>query len=250
MALSTLPEAEVPDRKFQYWWWYHKWLIAVSFSLMVFGVVRTTLAMNYVYELKFPDNARLQLCQAAGWVMTQEQVGADGNYSVYGFANVTPESLPLSPEIYPVPEPYCTAGVWSFVECSGHLMFLLVCAIGIFVSGYGSLAYELESLPCGVKLTAGSDFNPHAAESGVETLSRLFQQAADAGIDPAAMVKIQNDILLDSMLKDAGIEVPGERLKLLLHIKTDPQLDAYRVAGTVYNAQHHTGATTVAETSA
>ena len=59
-------------------------------------------------------------------------------------------------------------------------------------------------------------------KTGDETLDRLLQQAADAGIDPAAMVKIQNDVLLDSMLKDAGIELPGERLKLILHIKTDP----------------------------
>lgn len=255
MALSTLPEPEVPDRKFQYWWWYHKWLIAVAFLLMVFGVVQTSMAMNYVYELKMPDNARLQLCEEAGWLelnpLTQGGAGDGGQQSVYGFAGVDPESLPLSPERYPVPEPFCSAGVWSYVECSNNMMLLLGTAFAVIVSGYGSLAYELESLPCSIKLAAGSDFNPHASDTDTEKLSRLFQQAADAGIDPASMVRIQNDVLLDSMLKDAGIEVPGDRLKLILHIKTDPRLDKYRTtSGTEYRAQYHTGATTVAETSA
>eukprot|EP00729_Bicosta_minor_P015445 gene15445-2059_t len=96
----------------------------------------------------------------------------------------------------------------------------------MIASGYGTLAYELETIPCG-RLGAGSEFNPHAAESEKEQLSKLFQEVADASIDPASMTRVDNDMLLNAILKDGGI----------LHVRNDPRLQEYRRSFNGYRTQ-------------
>lgn len=190
MSLSTLPAAMEPDHKFQYWWWVHKWIIAAAAVLMVYGVFQTTLGMNYMFELKVPDYARLELCKEAGWIeLTDKPIDDNGNKQ-FGFPGVN-VSLLLTEgatlpdgHVYPVPEALCGSGVWAFVECTTGTVVFLTLFVAMVASGYGSLAYELEMLPCHGKLHAGSDYNAQVAESQRELLSRSSPRAADVAINP------------------------------------------------------------------
>ena len=126
----------------------------------------------------------------------------------------------------------CGVGILGFCECIQWFLVLPPLGATLFLSGYGSYAFEIESLCFGKKLTAGSDFNPHQDESDVQKLERLFQHAADAGLTPAAMaaVAVDDAQLLSSLLADAGIELPGDRLRLIMHLREDPRLAAPRLA--------------------
>ena len=126
----------------------------------------------------------------------------------------------------------CGAGTLAFCTCFQMFIVMPILAASFLLSGYGSYAFEIETLCFGKKLAAGSDFNPHQDESDVEKLERLFQHAAVAGLMPAAMaaVAVDDAQLLSSLLADAGIELPGDRLRLIMHLREDPRLAAPRLA--------------------
>ena len=227
ISLATLPEAEQPDHKLQYWWAVIKYVLLLASILAMLGIWKTIQVLQWFFWMVFPDNYQRQVCRDAGWQL-QESRGLDDNGKQYygflqenGVAVTNPLTLPVS--VFPVDGRFTGGnGIERYFYVSTRLWNLIVLPIVVIVCGYAGFFYEEEHI-FGFKLDAGSDYDANAKETKTERLARLFAETAAAGIDNGSMKSLKNDVLLETLLEKVGIEKAGDRLMIILAIREPTQ---------------------------
>lgn len=222
ISLATLPEAEQPDHKLQYWWAVVKYVLLLAAILAMLGIWKTIQVLQWLFWMVFPDNYQLQVCKDAGWQLQGSRGLDDNGKQYYGFlqengdAVTNPLTLPVS--VFPVDSRFAGGnGIERYFYVSTRLWNLIVLPIVLIVCGYAAFFYEEEHI-FGFKLDAGSDFDANTDE-GDARLKRLFAEAAAAGIERKSMASLNNDTLLETILEKAGIERAGDRLMIILAIR-------------------------------
>ena len=230
-----MPSASVslPLSLLRYWWAIIKYLLLLATALAVLGTFKTMQTVQYLFWMQFPDSHELQTCNTAGWQLQGWRGQDENGHGFYGFESQsrypscedasdfrTDEACDprlAGPDRFPV-----TEGWKDGIEFRYQKMTLLwtlgVMLLVIIISGYAAFFYEEEHI-CSIKLNAGDDYDPHADEDKAARLKRLFAKLAAAGIDRDSMARLDNDVLLETILEKAGIAAAGDRLSLILAIR-------------------------------
>ena len=141
ISLATLPEAEQPDHKLQYWWAVTKYILLLASFLAMLGIWKTIQVLQWFFWLVFPDYYQLQVCKDAGWQLQESRgLDQDGN-QYYGFLQengdvvVDPTTLPLS--VFPVDARFPGGnGIEYYFYSTTRLWNLIVLPIVLIVCGY------------------------------------------------------------------------------------------------------------------
>eukprot|EP00729_Bicosta_minor_P011092 gene11092-13317_t len=177
-TLSALPSAYAKDadERLEAFSGFQKLLAIVAIGALVFGLVATALATQFLVLFKIPDDSHFNFCKSIGWSMTEHfpddlnvaaasLLGCD--YRAANAANAAGEPDACKGQIVGLPDRFAcckqlpTQVPWdpdTFVGSGGAnqiddrnsdwtWMAMLVCAANLTIVGWGMLAYHTNTSP-------------------------------------------------------------------------------------------------------
>jgi len=254
MTLSALPSAYAKDadERMEAFSGFQKLLAIVAIGALVFGLVATALATQFLVLFKIPDDSHFNFCKSIGWSMSGEEdyrgnsmykfpddlnvaaaslLGCD--YRAANAANAAGEPDACKGQIVGLPDRFAcckqlpTQVPWdpdTFVGSGGAnqiddrnsdwtWMAMLVCAANLTIVGWGMLAYHTNTSP--IRAATQKCYDRSNGEKGT---AELTEALADAGLSVADLKQLPKEHMWPA-LEDAGITEVADKVKVLLLIQ-------------------------------